>query len=224
MKRLLVHVEGQTEEQFVNEILAPHLYARGFEAVGARVIGNARQRARRGGIVSWRAARRGIALHLRRDSKSAATTMVDYYGLPETWPGRAEASGGAADKARIIENALLADLSRKMGAKFDPARFVPYIAMHEFEAMLFSDCERFGRGVGHASSTPKFQAIRDSFATPEEIDDSPDTAPSRRIEKLIPGYRKPLSGTLAAQAIGLPRIRSECPHVSDWLDRLESLP
>ena len=61
-------------------------------------------------------------------------------------------------------------------------------------------------------------------ATPEEIDDSPDTAPSKRIQALIPGYRKPLSGTLAARAIGLPRIRSACPHFSDWLDRLENLP
>lgn len=71
---------------------------------------------------------------------------------------------------------------------------------------------------------PKFQAIRNSFAAPEEIDDSPDTAPSKRIDKLVPGHRKPVSGTLAAQAIGLPRIRRECPHFSHWLDRLESLP
>ena len=224
MKRLLVHVEGQTEEQFVNEILAPHLSDCGFESVGVRLIGDARQHPRRGGIVPWRVARRGISHHLRRDPESAATTMVDYYGLPTRWPGRAAAAVAAANKAGIIESALLADLTGKMGARFDPARFVPYIAMHEFEAMLFSDCRQFARGVSEPDLAPKFQAIRDSFATPEEIDDSPDTAPSKQIEKLIPGYRKPLSGTLAAQAIGLPRIRSECPHFSDWLDRLERLP
>ena len=222
--RLFVHVEGYTEEEFVNEILAPHLYARGFRAVGARVVGNARRRDRRGGILSWSAVRREIVRHLKEDRGCAATTMVDYYGLPADWPGRAAAAVAPANKAGLIENALLADLCGAMGARFDSARFVPYVAMHEFEAMLFSDCRQFARGVSEPDLAPKFQAIRDSFATPEEIDDSPDTAPSKRIETLVPGYRKPVSGLLAAQAIGLPRIRRECSHFSDWLDRLERLP
>lgn len=224
IRRLFVHVEGHTEEQFVNEILAPHLYGCGFYLVGARLIGNARQRKRRGGILPWSAVRREIVDRLKEDRGCAVTTMVDYYGLPTDWPGRAAAAAAPANKAGIIENALLADLRGAMGARFDPARFVPYIAMHEFEAMLFSDCWQFAQGVNEPGLAPKFQAIRNSFATPEEIDDSPDTAPSKRIEKLIPGYRKPVSGLLAAQAIGLPRIRSECPHFADWLGRLERLP
>ncbi len=173
--------------------------------------------------MSWSAVRREIVRHLKEDRGCAATTMVDYYGLPTDWPGRA-AAVAPANRAGIIEDALLADLRGAMGARFDPARFVPYVAMHEFEAMLFSDCRQFARGVDQPGLAPKFQAIRDSFATPEEIDDSPDTAPSKQISKLIPGYRKPVSGLLAAQAIGLPRIRRECPHFSDWLDRLERLP
>ena len=81
MTRLLVHVEGQTEERFVNEVLAPYLYQRGFLSVGARRLGNPRQRSRRGGIVPWRAARRDIVAHLKEDRGSFATTMVDYYGM-----------------------------------------------------------------------------------------------------------------------------------------------
>ena len=78
MTRLLVHVEGQTEETFVNEVLAPHLYRRGYSGVGARLMGNARQRSRRGGISPWPAARIDILNHLREDEGSHATTMVDY--------------------------------------------------------------------------------------------------------------------------------------------------
>lgn len=48
--RLLIHVEGETEETFVNEVLRPHLLHSGYARVSARLLGNARQRDRRGGI------------------------------------------------------------------------------------------------------------------------------------------------------------------------------
>ena len=95
--------------------------------------------------------------------------------------------------------------------------------MHEFEALLFSDCDRFGQGIDRPELTPRFQEIRDQFATPEEIDDSPDTAPSKRVAELVPGYQKPLMGSLAARNIGLDAILSACPHFGRWLELLEGL-
>jgi hypothetical protein len=96
MARLHIHVEGETEETFVNEILGPHLYRRGYVKVSARLVGNARQRDRRGGIRAWNAVRIDILNHLRQDIGCLETTMVDYYALPQTggraWPGR-EAAG-----------------------------------------------------------------------------------------------------------------------------------
>ncbi len=94
--------------------------------------------------------------------------------------------------------------------------------MHEFEGLLFSDCERFASAIGKTELIPKLKAIRDAFETPEEINDSPITAPSKQIEALIPGYQKPLSGVLAALEIGLDTIRRECPHFRNWVERLES--
>ena len=111
-----------------------------------------------------------------------------------------------------------------MGSSFDANRFVPYVMMHEFEAMLFSDCDAFARGIGSPDLAPRFQAIRDGFASPEEIDDSPVTAPSKRIATLVPAYQKPIQGTFAIQEIGLDTIRDQCPHFRAWLERLESLP
>ena len=49
-------------------------------------------------------------------------------------------------------------------------------------------------------------------------------APSKRIGALVPGYSKVRQGLLAARAIGLEAMRSECPHFADWLKRLERLP
>ena len=225
MTRLLVHVEGQTEEDFVNQVLAPHLHPLGFSKISARLTGNARQRSQRGGVRAWTSARRDITSHLKEDRECIATTMVDYYGMPNTWPNRAEAGELPFPiNAESIENALATDVLKHMGAAFNPARFVPYVMMHEFEAMLFSNCKSFAVGVGEPELAPKFQAIRDKFATPEEIDDSPKTAPSKRIASLISGYQKPVLGILAALEIGLAEVRSECPHFRNWLERLESIP
>ena len=167
--------------------------------------------------------------HLKQDSGCIVTTMVDYYGMPQTgvreWPGRAESSELAyAKKAEVVERALASDVCDQMGADFNSERFVPYVMMHEFEAILFSDCRRFADGIGKPTLAPKFQAIRNHFGCPEEIDDSPQTAPSKRIESLVPEYQKPLLGILAALVIGLGKIRLACPHFHSWLKRLEGIP
>lgn len=226
MTRLIVHVEGETEETFVNEVLKPFLFGNGYSLVGARLLGNARQRNRRGGIRSWNAVRRDIVNHLKEDTGCRATTMVDYYALPQSgdgaWPGRAAATQLAfPEKAAVIEKALLQDVCNEMGAGFDQNRFIPYVMMHEFEGLLFSNASLFGRGIGRPDLSPHFQAIRDQFVSPEEINDSPITAPSKRILKLLPSYQKPFMGTLAVLEIGLDNIRQECPLFRRWLERLD---
>jgi len=226
MPRLLIHVEGETEEAFVNEVLAPRLREYGFGTIGARLIGNARLRHRRGGIRAWSTVRLDIVKHLREDAGAVATTMVDFYALPSSgdkaWPGRdAAAKLPFNKKAPSVEDALHADLSNAMGGRFDPRRFIPFVIMHEFEGLLFSDCAAFSRGIHRADLQSHFQDIRDQFKTPEEINDSPETAPSKRVIKLIPHYEKPLLGTLAALEMGLESIEAQCPYFKAWLTRLE---
>lgn len=229
MSRLLIHVEGQTEETFVNNVLAPHLYGHGYQSVAARLLGDARQRTSRGGIRSWPTVRKEIVSHLMQDPRCLVTTMVDYYGLPQSgdgaWPGRAAAANQpVASKPVSVESEVEAALSAAMGPGFDANRFIAFVMMHEFEAWLFSDCARFGSAIGRPDLASRFQAIRDDLATPEEIDDSPVTAPSKRVENLVPGYQKPLFGTLAIIEIGLDAIRAQCPHFRSWLERLERWP
>jgi hypothetical protein len=152
--------------------------------------------------------------------------MVDYYALPQVgakaWPGRGAAGKlSFPNKAATVQDALLADVCAQMGKNFDRRRFVPYVMMHEFEGLLFSDCVRFADGIGRPDLAPKFQAIRNAFESPEEINDSPETHPSRRVEELVPGYEKPLFGTLALLEIGLSPISAQCPQFRSWLQRLE---
>lgn len=228
MIRLLVHVEGETEETFVKELLGPHLLSRGYARVDPRLMGSARHRDRRGGVRPWPSVCLDIVHHLRTDRNCFATTMVDYYGMPRAgqraWPGRAAAASLISSRrAQTVEEALAADVGRRLGRGFDSRRFIPYVVMHEFEALLFSDCNRFAHGIGRPDAAASLQAIRDGCASPEEIDDSPHTAPSKRIAEILPTYQKPLHGTLAAREISLRAIRAECAGFRRWLERLESL-
>ncbi len=226
MPRLLIHVEGQTEETFVQNVLRDHLVQAGYGSVSARLVGNPRLRSRRGGIRSWQSTRNDIVRHLKQDAGAVATTLVDYYGMPADWPGRAIAPGKrmTLEKAECVEAALHEEICRELGQRFDPRRFVPMVMMHEFEALLFSDPDRFEQGIGKSGLSEQMYAIRREFETPEDINDSSVTAPSKRIIRLFPRYEKVLFGVIAAFEIGLGSMRQECPHFHEWLQKLEALP
>ena len=226
MTRLLVEVEGETEEAFVNEILSLELYRIGYTQVSARKMGKNRQRIQRGGVRPWSEVRAAILSHLRRDAEVFVGVMVDYYGMPQSgdaaWPGRAGASAQLQYPNRI-EELLSSDISNAMGGNFNPRRFIPYVMMHEFEAMLFSDCNGLARSIGNPDNAVALQAIRDRFASPEDINDSPETAPSKRLAALISEYRKPEQGIDAVQEIGIDVIRGQCRHFREWLQYLENI-
>lgn len=110
--RLLVNVEGQTEENFVNLVLAPHLQGFGYDNVSARILGNPRNTAR-GGICGWPQARRDLERRTKQDRELLQTTFVDFYAMPASgpraWPGRAEAAGetGAAARSEVVPTSTL---------------------------------------------------------------------------------------------------------------------
>lgn len=219
MSRILVHVEGQTEEDFVNLVLAEHLGMQGYE-VRARLLGNARQRGRRGGIRNWESVRKNILRHLKGDQGAIATTIMDYYGLPKTSPGRASSSPNASPRecAESVQQAIAQDIDTEIG---DTRRFIPYVVMHEFEGLLFSDPDRLAQSIGRPDLTVELSTIRGEFESPEHINDSKRTAPSKRIAGIYAGYHKPVDGVKAIQQIGLETVRQECPLFNDWIARLE---
>ncbi len=99
-----------------------------------------------------------------------------------------------------------------------------YVQLFEFEALLFSQPGSFSVLPGLApEALTALAAIAGGFSTPEDINDDPATAPSKRIEMAIPRYRKRLQGPVVAKAIGLTQIRAACPRFNDWVGRLESL-
>lgn len=168
--------------------------------------------------------REEIVRHLRNDTDAYATMMVDYYALPDDWPARAN-SNAAVDtlsRSRIVEQAMAADIVEVMGSDFDSRRFIPFVLLHEFEALLFSDCNAFARAIGRDQIAGALQAIADAFDSPEHINDSPFTAPSKRILAILPGYTKVLSGSIAAIEIGIERMEATCSNFARWLLSLKN--
>lgn len=106
--------------------------------------------------------------------------------------------------------------------QFDERKIFPYVQVYEFEGLLFSDVNAF-KSVWDKAPLIDLRKIRAKFGTPEEINDSSETAPGKRILKLLPGYRKTLHGPSLAREIGLDKLRNECPGFCAWLGRLESL-
>ena len=99
----------------------------------------------------------------------------------------------------------------------------PYVQKHEFEGLLFSDVSSFQNLDVSDEVLSNLLSISCQFTTPEDINDNTDTAPSKRIEHLIPEYDKRADGPLLALEIGLDTVRSECPRFNQWVTRLESL-
>jgi hypothetical protein len=156
--------------------------------------------------------------------------MFDYYAMPDSWPGRTSSRALPwQDRARHVEEAIIADVQARVGDDFDTRQFIPYIQLHEFEALTFSNVTVLAEVTGPlvrmnaASLTSRFAAILDEAGHPEAINDNYETCPSRRITSLVSPYRKPLHGPIVTRRIGLSVLRTRCDHFASWLNRLEGL-
>ena len=209
MTRLAITVEGFTEHLFVRSVLVDHLRQCRVETTPI-LIGVAG--GGRGGDVSVDRLVKDL-LHLRR-SFDAVSTLVDFYGFRRK---------GDATVSELEQQILQAVTSRRAPTG-RPRVVLPYVQKHEFEALLFSDADCFAElREAPGGIVAALRSIRDRFATPEDIDDGRETAPSKRIRALMPGYNKAGQGQTVASRIGLPTIRAECPRFDAWVRRLEAL-
>jgi Domain of unknown function (DUF4276) len=221
--RLHVLAEGQTEESFVNEVLAPELGAHAVFADAHRITtGRRHGRLFRGGLTNYEHLARDLTLWMKQDQNEDSwfTTMIDLYRLPMNFPGRSSLPLTIAvhDKVTRLEAELSKDVIARLGDLSVSRRLIPYIQLHEFETLLFSDPSAFLEAFpDNKMAVERLTAIRAQFHNPEEIDEAPGNGPSKRILDVLPDYQKPVAGLLIVQRIGLSAIRRECRHFDDWL-------
>ena len=220
MTSVIVICEGRTESTIVKNIIAPEVALKDVFLSPVRIG----RKLRRGGNVTFGRLASNVRDQLHNNRNTYCTTFMDFYGIDSDFPGKKEANwkSSLSDKQRTVCNALADELAQSLD-EGPMQRFIPYVQMHEFEGLLFSDPSQLASAMRRPGLTQQFWAIRNDFATPEHIDDSPATAPSKRIQKLYPQYRKVQMGERAARAITLETIRRECPLFDAWIKRLERL-
>ncbi len=231
--RVNIIVEGYTEEIFVRDILKDslalsgiYIKARSIEASRKPIKGlkynkHGKQfKIRRGGLLDFDKAKEDINRWISEDNDAYLTTMFDLYALPENFPKYEDAKRhrNPYKRVEVLEDALKAEINNN--------HFIPYIQLHEFEGLLFSDIRAMDEVLSPyhgGSKLSKLAAIRDSFKSPEEINDGEETAPSKRLLSIYESYEKPTDGSRIAKRTGLEVMRRECRHFNEWLLRLEEL-
>lgn len=214
MKRIYIVVEGQTEQEFVRSVLAPYLFTRGVISVTPILIRTSKT-GRGGHVNAHHLLKTCQALLASKKNDIVVTTFVDFFRIPRNMPEYEESMSLANDLLRVES------LETALGKSVNDPRFVPYIQLHEFEALLFSNNRGFEDFFSTAQSK-QTAAIISEFANPEEINSSPETTPSKRILALERGYQKVLLGNLIAMDVGIEDMLKKCPRFSSWVSRLIS--
>ncbi len=217
---IVVLAEGPTEKIFIADMVVPYLAAEHSVFMTPIIISKPGQK---GGDVRFARVKNDIELHLKQRRDTYLTLFVDYYGIKEDWPGLVEARQQPKPnmKAEKINTATKDKVDSLFEICGSDRRFLPYVSMHEFEALLFSESQK----AADLLHVPKHK-IDDIIAEcgePENIDDSPMLAPSKRLKNLSDRFKKTSTGIAIAKAIGLTKMREHCPLFNTWLTNVANL-
>lgn len=227
MKSKIIHIlcEGPTEQGFVNEVLRPYLIENGVTSVKSVIVSTNKKLNAQGGMSSYTHARTDLNLMRQSNPDSCFeshifTTMFDFYALPNDFPGYEEAGSIKEPYAHVNS------LEQSFANAINDSRFIPYIQLHEFEALVFCGIDYLVKMYPKCKkSCEQLATVLQRLGNPELIDNGPTTAPSKRIIKAIEGekkykYNKPTTGKSVTKEIGIDVLRSRCQHFNEWIEQL----
>ena len=217
MKRLIIIVEGDTEKEFIDKVLSPYLYAKGLLSVDCFKIKHTK-----GGLTKYQHLKTDL-INCVYESNALVTTLIDFYALPKDFPRYEEAKDivNRADRLTFLEEVIVEDLEKEKGKAFP--NLLPYIQLHEFEALVFSSLDAI-RSL-YSNEDAKFNELEHIIAVypnPEDINDGPQTAPSKRLKnnQLIKGYSKVNDGIMIIEEAGIEVVLRKCPRFNKWVKTL----
>ena len=219
MKRFVFIVEGETEENFVNEILKPYFISKGiYNELQCFKIKHSG-----GGVSKYSHIKKDI-LNTIYEKGVIVTTMFDFYRLPSDFPNFKQLDNTKShyEQVLFLEREMKSDIEHSQKNKFD--NFIPYIQLHEFESLIFSSIG--GIEAIYERTEIKYSNLKkifDDYNNPEDINNGPNTAPSVRLKKLIPGYNKNVMGVEIVKEIGMETLLQKCPKFNKWIQNLLSV-
>ena len=215
MKRLVIVVEGDTEKAFIDSVLAKYLFTKGIFDVSCFKIKHTK-----GGLTKYQ--------HLKTDlincifeTNVIVSTLIDFYALPKDFPGYQEALSITNKSAKLsfIEKAILADLEKEKNKPLP--NLIPYIQLHEFETLVFTSLDSITSLYGiDEMNFEELKKVFQNYPNPEEINESSETAPSKRLKKLIKGYNKINDGIMIIEETTIHTILDKCPRFNNWVNLL----
>lgn len=213
MKRIIIVVEGQTEQEFVKQSIQPYMFSQyGIHSVSARLIGKP---GHKGGVVKYARLRSDLNI-LLHEKDTVISTLIDYFKLGTDFPNY-EICQHLPNTEQKIEG-LEQELANAIGRRF----FIPYIQKYEFEALLFSSTNGYEKFL-KPQTCEHIEKIIQEFRNPENINN--DRPPSYRLIETFDLYEKTkydkvLLGNTLALEIGMEKILERCPRFANWIDQL----
>ena len=224
-KILVVLCEGQTEDRFVHIVLRPYLMPLGI-VTKSRILVTNTKLDKRGGVATYSQIKRDLRNLFREFQNNASeefffTTMLDYYKLPTDFPGYNNTFSNPYHRVEDLQisfsNAILY------------SGFIPYIQLHEFEALVLSSPELLL--VEYPDAKKAVLELKDALSkvngNPEMIDNGPTTAPSKRIisslEKCKHNYNKVKVGPEIVGRIGIPSLLASNKHFAEWINTISNI-
>lgn len=222
MKALIILVEGETEQEFVNRILAPYLVLRGLNTEIRPIM--IEKSGGGHGYSNIQHLKNTIRPILCRQDEPFVTTLIDHYGIDSErkLPGYT-AITTANTEERIRQMELILD---KEIQKIKPYRFfIPYIQQHEFETMLFANPE-VGFDLEDEKIKQDIVALCSEFENIETINCTVEGAPSKRIKRIYTAnkrkYNKVSDAVDIIELTGIEKVLEKCPRFKNWVELLES--
>lgn len=210
MTRLVFIVEGDTEVSFVNNHIIPYLINRGFNnPANAQTIITSRRKNKKGGVLSYEYFKNDVT-RVMAQGNVIITSMLDFFRLPSNFPNFSTDSSKVCD----IEEGILTDLGGQNN-------LIPYVQLHEIEALMFSDTTGFDFVIDDAQEMAQIREIIQEYPNPEDINNSPETAPSKRLGRIF-NYNKVADGELIFEALGIAKILKACPRFAEWIETIEN--
>ena len=219
--RLNVTAEGQTEEHFIKQTLSNHLGQFNISTdVRCVLTSKDKTKCYRGGLINYQKAKTDILTWIKEDNNSDVrfTTMFDLYALRTDFP-KFEESQKIADPYKRVEFLQFAFFE-----DINDHRFIPYIQLYEFESLILAKPEELEiEYFEHSNAIEKLKEAVAEKGNPELVNDKPETAPSKRIIKLIPEYNKVGVGASVVEIIGIEWLKKNCNHFNSWIEKLETI-
>ena len=213
MIRVIIICEGQTEQEFCKDVLYPYFIGKNISVEYPLI------KKTRGGIVNWSELKKQVEMHLKQDSNVFVTTFIDYYALPYDYLIFEQTATSKINKVVNIEQGMRNEVDSSINY-----RFIPYVQLHEFECFLFYSMDILRNNfLPEEANFVELEKTINSFTNLEDINNHPDTAPSKRLLEHIRGYNKVVYGACIAFEIGLTNIRTKCPHFNNWIEQLENI-